>query len=336
MRACTDEPISDPEARRQPLAADPARRAARRRSARQTALLGSLVGVLLAGPLVAAPPAASRSLAFERDGAVWVASADGSGQARVVDGVDPRIAPNGRAIAYTMDTSPADGVRRHIAVVELATRASRVLTRVPGDNSFGPEWSPDGSALLVYVLTDGQWNLGLVSVDDTAFRYLVRPGPGVPACWSAAWAPDGASIFCQDLENMFRVSLDGRRLWTASLARLFPAGGLNSGARMAPSPDGRSLLVDVDMDEDTAAKDWDGPPPAVFLVDLETETSRRLTAKGLLAWQPAWLDATQFLCTVQRERDRTPVVARLPVAGGPPALLVKNALSPGVSASPAP
>lgn len=333
MWARNEERIPDSPFRPRPFAADPARLAARRPSVRRAALLGSSVGLLLAGRLVAAPPAAPRTLAFERDAAVWVASADGSGQARVIDGVDPRIAPNGRLIAYTKDTSPADGVRRHIAVVEIATRASRVLTRVPGDNSFGPEWSPDGSALLVYVLADGQWNLGLVSVDDTAFRYVVRPGPGVPACWSAAWAPDGASIFCQDLENMFRVSLDGRRLWTASLARLFPAGGLNSGARIAPSPDGRSLLVDIDMDEDTAVKDWDGPPPAVFLVDLDAKTSRRLTANGLLAWQPAWLDATQFLCTVQRERDRAPSVARLPFGAGAPTLVAKDARSPSVCAA---
>ncbi len=52
--------------------------------------------------------------------------------------------------------------------------------------------------------------------------------------------------------------------------------------------------------------------------------------------QLAWLDAAQFLCTVRRARDAAPSVARLPVAGGPPALLAKSALSPSVSGAPAP
>ena len=292
--------------------------------------------LILAVPLAAAPQPPSRTLAFERGGAVWIAAADGTGAVKLVDGVDPCIAPDGRRIAYTQDTSPAHGVRRHIAVVDVATRAVRALRSVPGDNAFGPVWSPDGTRLLVNVMADGGWSLGLVDADDTKFRYVVRPGTGVPSCWSAAWAPGGGSIFCQDLESLSRISLEGKELWKASLATLLPTAGLNSGARIAPSPDGRTLLVDVDMNEDEGApiESWDGPPPAIFLVDLETRSARRLTAKGLFAWEPQWLDAADLLCTVQRKGDREPSVVRMPLAGGAPILLVKNARTPTVSMAP--
>lgn len=33
--------------------------------------------------------------------------------------------------------------------------------------------------------------------------------------------------------------------------------------RLDASPDGKSLLMDVEMDE-KARKDWDGPPPSVW------------------------------------------------------------------------
>jgi len=288
----------------------------------------------LAVPLAGAPQPAPRTLAFERGGAIWVAAADGSGAVKLVEGVDPCIAPDGRRIAYTKDTSQANGVRRHIAVVDVGTRTSRVLASVPSDNAFGPVWSPDGTRLLVNVLANGGWNLGLVNVDDTSFGYICKTGPAGRTCWSAAWAPDGNSVFCQDLESLSRISLEGKELWKASFAKLFPTGGLNSGARISPSPDGRTLLVDVDMDEETTIQDWDGPPPAVFLVDLSAKTSRRLSPKGLFAWEPQWLDAVNFLCIVQRQEDKEPSVVRMPLSGGPPTVLVRNARTPTVSPTP--
>jgi TolB protein len=270
-----------------------------------------------------------RSMAFERAGAVWLAWAGGSDVARIGDGVDPCISPDGTRVAYTKDTSAERRVVRHIAIVDLATRASRVLARVPGDNAFGPAWSPDGASLLVNVFAEKGWGIGLVLADDSSFRWVVKRSER--SCWGAVFAADGGSIFCQDLESLVRLSLAGTRIWEVSLARLFPHGGLNSGARLAPSPDGARLLVDVDMDEDTTMKGWDGPPPAVFLVDLGARTARRVTPKGMFAWEPAWLDASDFLCITMHEGEREPSIVRLPLAGGPPVVLVEGARTPTVS-----
>jgi len=302
-----------------------------RRSLCAAAALVAAAAAASAAPPVVAPGPAAGKLAFERDGSVWVASLDGSGAVRLAEGVDPAISPDGRSVAYTKDTSGPKGVRRHIAIVDVATRASRGLASVPSDNSFGPVWSPDGSGLLVYVLADKVWNLGLVKADDSAFRLVVTGGPRVFPCWSAAWASDGKSIFCQDLANIARIALDGKPLWSASAAQLFPGGGLNSGSGISPSPDGGKLLVEVDMDEPVFVNSWDGPPPAVFLVDVAGRTAMRLTEKGTLAWQPEWLDTAAFLCVVQRQGETEPSLARVPLAGGAPTLLTRNARNPTVS-----
>ncbi len=307
-------------------------------SRRLRTALATLVAGLLAAAAAAAPTAPPatptprpRVLAFEREGAVWVAALDGSGAIKIADGVDAAISPDGRSVAYTRDTSGPKGVRRHIAIADVATRASRVLASIPSNNSFGPVWAPDGKSLLVYVLADKVWNLGLVRADDSAFRFVVLGGAKVFPCWAAAWAPDGGSIFCQDLATLARVSLEGKPLWKAPVAKLFPGGELNSGSGISPAPDGKSLLVEVDMDEPVFVSTWDGPPPAVFLVDIASATARRITEKALLAWQPEWLDAYALLCTVQRKGDREPSVARIPLAGGAPVLLVKGARRPTVS-----
>jgi len=82
-------------------------------------------------------------------------------------------------------------------------------------------------------------------------------------------------------------------------------------------------------------KDWDGPPPAVFLVDIAAKTARRLTPKGLFAWDSTWLDTSDFLCITVHEGDREPSIVRMPFAGGPPVVVMQNARTPTVSAPPA-
>ena len=305
-------------------------------SIRKTLAPALIVTAVSAAAAVAAPAAAAKAagprIAFERDGWVWVAALDGRGAARVTEGVDPCLAPDGRRIAYTLDTSPAGGVRRHIAVVDLATHAGRVLASVPGDNAFGPVWSPDGASLLVNVLTGNGWAIGLVRADDTSFRFLLEPGPDRHSWWGAVFAPDGASFHCQDLDEIARFSLDGTKLWSAAIAKLFPGAGLNSGARLSPSPDGTALLVDADMDEDTTVKEWDGPPPSVFRIDLASKTATRVTPKGALVWEPQWLDASSFLATTLDPADKQPSIVRVPFAGGPPVVVVKDARAASVAA----
>lgn len=114
-------------------------------------------------------------------------------------------------------------------------------------------------------------------------------------------------------------------------ARFFPGGGLNSGARLSLSPDGTRMLANVGIDEDTTMKGWNGPPPSVFLVDLNAGTAKRLTPKGVFAWDPSWPADSAFLCIIQREGQREPSVVRMPFAGGAPTVLVRGARTPTLS-----
>jgi hypothetical protein len=46
--------------------------------------LGSVITLMVAGPLVAGSKLTPRNLAFERAGAVWIAAADGIGAVKVL------------------------------------------------------------------------------------------------------------------------------------------------------------------------------------------------------------------------------------------------------------
>lgn len=71
--------------------------------------------------------------------------------------------------------------------------------------------------------------------------------------------------------------------------------------RIDVSPDGKHLLLSVQMSEEHNRKDWDGPQPALWSFDLTTQKSVRLIPKKLFAWDGCWIDDTNILFLSQRD-----------------------------------
>jgi TolB protein len=284
----------------------------------------------------AAETAPERPIAFARSGAVWIAREDGSHAERLTAGTDPALSPDGRTIAFTNDHSSGSSVRRSIGAIDLASRQVREVVKVASDNAFGPAWSPDGEELLFSLFADGAWHVALVDAAGGEPRVLRKGEPGGHACYSPAFAADGASFFCQDLDEVFQLGLDGGERWRAKAAQLFGSASLNSGARLAPSPDGKSVLIDVDLDEETDLRGWDGPPPAIYAIDLGAKTARRISPPKRLVWQPAWLSSHSILCVTQDKGDRSPGVARMALDGTAPVRLIANGRWPSTSRPAAP
>jgi TolB protein len=268
-----------------------------------------------------------RKLAFERnDASVWVANLDGTGPKKIAAGVDPDISPDGTKLAFnTEDKSP----KRLIAVADLATGKVTLFKDLPSDNSFGPVWAPDGSKLLFYILIDHNWDIGLANADGTGFRILKKAASDSHSFFSACWMPDGQSIYCQDLENIYHINLDGSVINQWPLQKLFPGGDMDSNVRFDISPDSRTLLVELNTEAVPERKGWDGPAPSIWSIDLSTQAARKLTPQ--FWWEPCWLTAYEFLCISQTAREKVPSIYRVSLDGKTRTLLIKNATLPSVS-----
>ncbi|MDQ3623411.1 MAG: hypothetical protein M3463_13120, partial [Verrucomicrobiota bacterium] len=274
-----------------------------------------------------------RLISFERRTAVWVANLDGTGAKKVANGSAPSLSPDGSRLAFTADSSDAKSLKRFIAVADLGTGKVTVFkSGIPSENSFNPVWSPHGGQLLFNIHADNDWHLGLVNADGTGFRYFKKAAPKNTSYWSACWAPAGQSVYVQDLDNVYQLAFDATERNKWSLRTLFPDGGCSSGSRFAVSPDGKTLLMDVEMtDEVVRRKDWDGPPPALWTLDLATGKTARLTPKGFLAWSGCWLSNEEILLTTQAAGEKDASVHRLPLGRQARKLLIKDARSPSVS-----
>jgi TolB protein len=294
----------------------------------------SLIAICFAGfASVVDHAAAPRRLAFERGDDVWVANIDGTGAKRIARGQSPEVSPDGTRLAYNTVQPLGQPAHRQLAVADLVNGTTTVLDKIPSDNVMAARWSSDATRLLFDYYLNNERQIGVVNVDGTGFVGVLDRQQPHRNYWSATWGADGQSVFAQDMESLYRFDLNGGILKQWRIEQIVPRGGMSGDIRLAAAPDGRTLLMDVEMDEKERSE-WDGPPPSIWLFDLRTETSRRLTPATLYAWDCAWLDApNSILFDSQARGEKTPSVYRMTIdgQGADRKLLVRDARTASAS-----
>jgi TolB protein len=278
--------------------------------------------------------AAQRKIAYDRGGKIFVADVDGTHSKKIAAGAWPEISPDGTRIAFNTDedSKTRPGPERHIAIADVATGKVTVVPNIPSDNCFGPVWSPDGTKLAFSIMADKAWQLGLVNADGSGFRFVKNAELKSEAFGAPEWARDGKSIFCHDLDSLYQIDLDGNVLKKWELSKILTDASMNSGDRLSVSPDGKTLLMDVDCGAEHERKNWDGPQPAIEKFDLASEKALRVTGKNDFVWEPFWLSNDQFLCILQKENENQSSIYRMSLDGKNAKLLVKHARTPSASA----
>ena len=216
--------------------------------------------------------AADRHIAFERNNAVYIADLDGTNEKKVADGIFPAISPDGTRVAFnTVEKTSDTSYVRHIAVVDVATGKVNIFKDVPSDNSYYPSWTADGKQILFTTRPHEVWDFVVTSADGTNFHVL-KPGvQNEVTRYAPIWARDSQSVFCQDMTNIYQLGLDGaiRAQW--KIDKIVPKGDMSGDGRIDVSPDGKRLLLSIDMGEESGRKDWDGPLPALWAFDLQSQ-----------------------------------------------------------------
>jgi TolB protein len=284
--------------------------------------------------LSAAGDAVQRKIAYEHRENIFVADIDGTHRKKIAAGASPEISPDGTRVAFNTvaDSKTRPGPERHIAVADASNGKVTVLKDIPSDNCFGPVWSPDGSKLAFSIMAAKEWHLGLVTADGSGFRFVKNAGLKSEAFGAPEWARDGKSIFCHDLENIYQIDLDGNILKKWELSKILTDASMNGGDRLSISPDGKTLLMDVDCGAEHERKNWDGPQPAIEKFDLAGDKAVRITGKDDFVWEPFWLTSDEFLCIMQKENENEPSIYRISLDGKNAKLLVKHARTPSASA----
>jgi TolB protein len=276
---------------------------------------------------------ADQHIAFERNDAVYIANFDGTNEKKIADGIFPAISPDGTRIAFnTVEKTSDTTYVRHMAVADVATGKVNIFKDIPSKNSYYPGWMADGKQILFTTRPNEVWDLVAINSDGTNFHVL-KPGvQNEVTRYSPVWARDGQSVFCQDMTNIYQIGLDGavRAQW--KISKIVPKGDMSGDGRIDVSPDGKQLLLSIDRGEESGRKDWDGPLPALWAFDLQSEKATRLTPKKLFGWDGVWIDNDNILFLSRAPGEKDDSIYRMSAEGKNLKRLVKNARFPSVSA----
>jgi len=293
----------------------------------------SFLILVVCSTLSVAAHAAERKLVYEQNDGIWIANIDGSSPKKLASGQSPELSPDGTRLVYNIVQEVGQPAHRQLAVIDLASGQTKILKDIPSDNCMGARWSPEGKRLLFEYYVNNERHIGVVNDDGTDFQDVQKTEPKHLNYWAEAWAADGKSFFAEDMENLYRLDLHAKVLKKWVVAKLVPRGGMSGDIRLDASPDGKKLLMDVEMDE-KERKDWDGPPPSIWVLDLDTEKATRLTPKTLYAWDCHWLDAPASILFISQAPDeKAPSIYQMSASGQGKdrKLLVKDARGPGTS-----
>ena len=288
-------------------------------------LLALLASAIFAG-------AAERHIAFERSDAIYVANLDGTDEKKIAEGIFPALSPDGMRVAFTTVEKSGTTYVRHIAVIETASGNVTVFKDVPSKNSYYPSWSPDGKRILFTLRRDDVWDLATIAPNGREFRVLKKGASNEATFYSPCWARDMGSIFCQDITNINQISLDGAVLAKWAIEKVIPNGGMSGDGRIDLSPDGKHLLLSIDMGEEHHRKDWDGPPPALWTFEIETQKAVRITPKSLFGWDGCWIDNDNILFLSQASGEKEASIYSMSTNGKNLKRLIRNARMPNVNA----
>ena len=238
--------------------------------------------------LVNAGSAKSRTTRGEK---IFVADPDGTHSKKIAEGDWPEISPDGARVAFNTegDAKNRPGPERHIAIVDVASGKVTVATE-------------DSERQLFRACLVAGWKTTRFFNHD---RRCVAPRLGEhrwlrfsdrEKCRAEARCVgalrngrrDGKSIFCHDLDNIYRIDLDGNVLKKWELSKILTDASMNGGDRLSISPDGNTLLMDVDCGSEHERKNWDGPQPAIEKLEITADKAVRITGKDDFVWQPFW------------------------------------------------
>jgi hypothetical protein len=105
--------------------------------------------------------------------------------------------------------------------------------------------------------------------------------------------------------------------------------GLSIPSKIDIDQEGKNALFELLMDDEMRPDD-EGPPSAIFLIDITTGGIRRVTPKGISATHPTWLrESGHYLFAAFDQKLSSFSIYRAKIDGSEePEMLIQNAGSP--------
>lgn len=243
----------------------------------------------------------SDALVFGNREWIYYLAANSSTPRRLAKGNFPALSPDRRRVAYCAPTdtavsAPAAGA---LKVFDLASGKTATLFRSAAWCAH-PRWSPNGERIsFTLALASGKRELHIIAPDGARNQKLITGGEqAADDIFNPSWAPDGESLYFQDMTNLVQVSTSGQVLAKTPLGTIVgDKEVVTSSDSFVPSPNDPNLFAYTRSVPGTRLfeRTFGEPNTALFLYDLRTKTRKRLTPVDLLAMDPVWSRDGHFI-----------------------------------------
>ncbi len=250
------------------------------------------------------------ALVFSDRTSVYYLAANSSVPRKLAKGNFPALSPDHQRVAYCLpqNSDVAAPAAATVMLFDLSTGKTVTVLRA---NAWIAHlrWSPNGERIsLTLALSSGKRELDTVAADGTHKQKLITGGEqDVDDIFSPAWAPDGQSIYFQDMSNLVQVSTSGQVLAKTPLGPITEEKeAVTSADSFVPSPTDPNLLAYTRSVPGTKLfeRTFGEPNTALFIYDLRTKARKRLSAPDLLAMDPVWSRDGRFIYfTGYRDRE---------------------------------
>lgn len=251
--------------------------------------------VLTSSPAGETPVAAAEqavddgAFAFMRNDKVYVVIRAGEKPRSVGTGGFPALSPDRRHVAYASTATS----RTTYQLVELKTGQARTIMDVDGGPREPGAWSPDGKRLAL-IVDDGndRYRVVVWSLETGEAKTIFSEGgENYGMLFNLCWNPDGRSVLFHNMRLWIEVGLNGGVLKTSALETITGSQeNITSSDVFVLSPTNPDRLVMTHLVEPSERmRQSNGEPnTAIFIHDLSSGTSTRLTPVDMVAFAPVW------------------------------------------------
>jgi len=206
-----------------------------------------------------------------------------------VNGTDACLSPDGTRIAYT-DLGAADRVRR-IGVFDL--EAGKVtLMDTACHNCYGPVWSPDGEYLVYNAIIANEWGIKCVDKGNLHPVNIASAHDSLSGYFSPTWSADSRKIAVQNMTGVDIYDLDGKVLRSIPFEQFDTSIQFSSASSFFLT--GKEDKIVFWGSDGAAASVKADAPAAVFVYDMATAKTNRISPKGYDCWRPLIKGDTVF------------------------------------------
>jgi Tol biopolymer transport system component len=212
---------------------------------------------------------------------------------KLAKGNFPALSPDNTRVAYcTPVDATKSGESVTVMLFDLAGGKTSSIFQATGYLNH-LRWSTDGTRILFSAAyLNGKRELDFVSIDGSGKQRVIGTGEqGVADVFNPVWAPDGRSIYFQDMNDLIQVAVDGHIVTRMPLGPIAEEKeSVTSADSFVPSPADPNVLIYTRSVSGSKLfeKTFGEPNTALYLYNLQTKTRKRLTSIDLLALDPVW------------------------------------------------